>query len=58
LIVINAGIKTKKKMLPLLAGDVPATYTDVSGYKPNTTHIEEIKRFIEWYKNSIRFNQF
>jgi len=52
----SLGIKAKKEMLPLQAGDVPATYADVSGliedfdYKPNTTHIEGIKRFIEWYK--------
>ena len=44
-----------KKMLPLQAGDVPATYADVSGlieefgYIPNTSHTEGIAQFVNWY---------
>jgi len=49
--------KTKKEMLPLRPGDVHATYADVTGliedfrYKPNTLHVEGIKRFVMWYKS-------
>jgi len=49
------GKKIEKKMLPLQAGDVPATYADVSDlvenldYKPETTIQEGINNFIDWY---------
>lgn len=48
--------KAEKHLLPLQAGDVPATYADVTdlvedlGYKPNTPVKEGIKQFIKWYK--------
>ena len=48
--------KAKKNLLPMQAGDVPATYADVDdlirdvGFKPSTTIEEGIKKFIEWYK--------
>ena len=50
------GKKIEKNYLPLQAGDVPATYADVSdlidevGYKPNTPIKEGINRFVEWYR--------
>ena len=50
------GKKAKKKMLPMQAGDVSATYADVDdlerevGFKPKTTIEAGIKNFIEWYK--------
>src|SRR4030095_10271935 len=50
------GIKAKKEFLPLQPGDVPTTFADVSdltrdtGYKPNTSVEEGVKKFIEWYK--------
>lgn len=50
------GKKAEKKMLPIEAGDVPATYADVSdlirdvGFKPATSIEVGIKRFVEWYK--------
>lgn len=51
------GIEAKKDFLPIQAGDVPATYADVSdlvanvNYKPDTTIKEGIKQFISWYKS-------
>jgi UDP-glucuronate 4-epimerase len=48
--------KAKKNLLPMQAGDVPATYADVDdlmrdiGFKPITPIEEGIKRFVEWYK--------
>lgn len=49
------GLEAKKVMMPLQAGDVPATYADVTdlvrdlNYKPNTPVREGIKNFINWY---------
>jgi len=49
------GKKIEKNFLPLQAGDVPATYADVSdlvedlGYKPETPVQEGIDKFIDWY---------
>ena len=50
------GQKAIKNFLPLQAGDVPATWADVSdlekdlGYKPNTDIRVGVKRFVKWYK--------
>lgn len=50
------GKKAKKNLLPIQAGDVPATYADVDdlihdvGFKPATTIKEGIKRFVKWYR--------
>lgn len=44
-------------LLPLQAGDVPATYADVDdlerdvGFKPATSILEGIPKFVEWYKD-------
>jgi len=49
------GKKAKKNLLPLQAGDVPATYADVDdlihdvGFKPATPINEGIKKFVDWY---------
>ena len=49
------GKKIKKNFLPLQAGDVPATYADVTdlvenlGYKPATPIQEGINKFVDWY---------
>lgn len=49
------GREIKKNMMPIQAGDVPATYADVSdlvedlGYKPATPIQEGIDNFIDWY---------
>lgn len=51
------GKKAIKKMMPIQAGDVPATWADVkelrslTGYKPNTNIRTGVKRFIEWYES-------
>jgi UDP-glucuronate 4-epimerase len=50
------GQKAKKNLLPMQAGDVPATYADVDdlikdvGFKPATSIEDGIKKFIKWYK--------
>ena len=50
------GKKAKKNMLPLQAGDVPATSADVSelehdvGYRPATTIEDGVARFVDWYR--------
>ncbi len=50
------GIKAKKNLLPLQAGDVISTSADVGLLKewvdfvPNTSVEEGIKKFVDWYK--------
>jgi UDP-glucuronate 4-epimerase len=50
------GIEAEKNMLPMQAGDVPATWADCSelientGYIPKTSVEEGIKKFVQWYK--------
>ncbi len=52
----NLGKKAKRNSLPLQAGDVPATYADVSdlardvGFKPSTPVATGVKRFVTWYR--------
>ena len=49
------GKEIKKNMLPIQAGDVPATYADVNDliedldYKPSTPIQEGVDKFVEWY---------
>jgi len=51
------GKTAKKNFLPIQAGDVPATYADVSdlerevNFKPKTSVETGIERFVEWYKS-------
>lgn len=50
------GVEAKKQLLPIQAGDVPATYANVdalgesTGYKPETSIKEGIGNFVKWYK--------
>jgi len=50
------GVEAKKEMMPMQAGDVPATWADVNdliadaGYNPSTPVEVGIKKFAEWYK--------
>jgi UDP-glucuronate 4-epimerase len=50
------GKKAEKNMLPIQAGDVPATYADVDdlirdvGFKPETPIEVGIAKFVEWYR--------
>lgn len=54
-IEIKIGREISKNFLPLQAGDVPATFADVSDlvadfdYKPSTSVNEGVAKFIEWY---------
>jgi UDP-glucuronate 4-epimerase len=51
------GYKAEKIMRPMQAGDVPATYADVSdlmhdtGFAPNTTIEDGLQRFVSWYRS-------
>lgn len=50
------GKKAQKEMLPLQAGDVPATVADVSeleaatGFKPKTPVEVGVRNFVDWYR--------
>jgi UDP-glucuronate 4-epimerase len=50
------GKKAEKNLLPIQPGDVPATYADVddltrdTGFRPETSLEEGIRKFVEWYK--------
>ena len=54
------GKKAEKNLLPIQAGDVPATYADVDdlvrdvGFKPSTSIEEGIKEFVRWYKDYFK----
>lgn len=54
------GMKAKKEFLPMQAGDVPATWADVTSlirtinYKPSTPVKEGIRNFISWYKEYMK----
>lgn len=54
------GKKAEIKMLPIQAGDVPATYADIDdlfrdvGFRPTTSIEEGIKKFTDWYRNYFR----
>jgi len=56
------GMKAEKNLLPIQPGDVPATFADVDdlmrdvGFKPSTPIKEGMKKFVEWYKEWIRYN--
>ena len=50
------GRKAEKRLLPMQAGDVPATFADVDdlardvGFQPATPLATGIARFVEWYR--------
>ena len=50
------GKKATKNLLPLQAGDVPATYADVDdlmndvGFRPATPIKAGVRKFVEWYR--------
>lgn len=54
------GKEIPKNYLPLQAGDVPATYADVSDlvedldYKPETSVQDGIDRFVAWYREFFK----
>jgi UDP-glucuronate 4-epimerase len=53
----SIGKKAIKNMLPMQAGDVPATYADVSslqqaiGFTPATPIEVGIRKFVDWYRD-------
>ena len=54
--------KIDKNFLPLQAGDVPATYADVTdlvndlGYKPETPVQDGINKFVDWYLEFFKYD--
>lgn len=50
------GMQAIKNLMPMQAGDVPATYADVAdlerdvGFKPATGIKEGVKKFVDWYR--------
>jgi len=54
------GKKAEKHLLPMQAGDVPATFADVDdlmkdvGFKPSTPIEIGVQRFVEWYRTYYR----
>lgn len=50
------GKTAEKRMMPMQAGDVPATYADVDdlmqdvGFRPATPIEEGIANFVRWYR--------
>jgi len=54
------GKKAQLELLPMQAGDVPATFADVGelqqavGYKPQTPIEVGVRRFAEWYRGYYR----
>lgn len=54
------GLEIEKEMLPIQAGDVPATYANVDdlvdnlGYQPNTPIQEGVDQFVRWYRGFFK----
>lgn len=63
LIEESMGEEANKVMYPMQAGDVPATYADVSkaqaklGYNPSTSIEKGIPLFVDWYKSNHELAQ-
>ena len=57
------GKKIEKNMMPIQAGDVPATYADVTdlvndlGYQPATPIQEGIDNFVDWYLDFFNYDK-
>ena len=53
----SIGIKAIKHLMPIQAGDVPATWADtallheLTGYNPCTDIAEGVEKFVCWYRN-------
>jgi len=51
------GVKAQQNLMPMQAGDVPATWADatllktLTGYSPKTGVTEGVSNFVEWYRN-------
>lgn len=50
------GIQAKKNLMPMQAGDVPATFADINaledavGFRPSTSISVGIQKFVDWYR--------
>lgn len=50
------GIQAKKNLMPMQAGDVPATFADINeledavGFRPSTRITVGIQKFVDWYR--------
>ncbi len=59
----HLGKKAIKNLMPLQAGDVPATFADIDdlskavGFKPGTSLDYGIEKFIEWYRDYYKINK-
>lgn len=57
------GLKAQRNLLPMQAGDVPATWADaellksLTGYQPKTDVRVGVEKFVEWYRNFYRPNE-
>lgn len=56
----SLGIKAQRNLLPMQAGDVPATYADIDaleeavGFRPATPIEEGVRQFTQWYRDYYR----
>ena len=51
------GMQARKKLMPMQAGDVPATFADIQaletavGFRPSTSIKVGIQKFVQWYRD-------
>ncbi len=51
------GLEAKQNLMPMQAGDVPATWADadlltsLTGYRPKTDVLEGVAAFVSWYRD-------
>ncbi|MEI4473692.1 NAD-dependent epimerase [Frigidibacter sp. MR17.24] len=54
------GVEAQLNLMPMQAGDVPATWADttllerLTGYRPRTSVPEGVQRFVDWYRDYYR----
>ncbi len=52
----SIGKEAEKNLMPMQAGDVPATWADaqllksLTGYSPKTSVTEGVRKFVDWYR--------
>ncbi len=57
------GLKAQQNLMPMQAGDVPATWADASllrqltGYQPQTSVTEGVAAFVRWYRSYYTANR-
>ncbi len=51
------GMQAKRNLMPMQAGDVPATFADINaledavGFRPSTSIVVGIQKFVQWYRD-------